>query len=93
MIEDSNMKQCSYTWWECDKEKEKPVKKQCPEEIWTGSKEYCIFHDPSEKKDTKLFGQKLKEKLNKKDYNFKGYWFLEEADFKEWKFQKDLPMF
>ena len=52
-------------------------RKKCPEKIWSGSKEYCIFHDPSPEKDSELFGKKLNEKLETKDYDFKGYFFPE----------------
>ena len=65
------MEKCSYTWsvW------------RCPEPTWKGSKKYCIFHDPSPEKDIELFKQKLKEKLDKKDYGFVGYCFPEEVNF------------
>lgn len=76
------MSRCSYTW------EYRYKKKQCPEEIWSGSEEYCIFHDRSEKRNIELFKQKLKEKLNKKDYRFGGYCFPEEVDFSNWKFEE-----
>lgn len=75
------MGNCSYTWEELDEEKGGLVEKRCPEEIWKGSDKFCIFHDPSPEKDTELFQQKLKEKLSKKNYNFAGNCFPEEADF------------
>ncbi|MBU7026940.1 MAG: pentapeptide repeat-containing protein [Theionarchaea archaeon] len=73
------MGKCSYTWflW------------TCPEPTWKGSKKYCIFHDRSEEKDIELFKQKLKEKLDKKDYEFTGYYFPEEVNFSHLKFEED----
>ncbi|KYK27827.1 MAG: hypothetical protein AYK19_21195 [Theionarchaea archaeon DG-70-1] len=71
------MSRCSYTWKEWDEETGEYIEGQCPEKIWLGSEEYCIFHDPSLDKDTELFEQKLKEKLVKKDFNFRGYFFPE----------------
>ena len=84
-----SMGRCSYTWTEPGKEKDVPVRNQCPEKVWYGSKENCIFHDPSKKKDVELFMQKLQEKLDRKDYNFQGYQFLENLDFSKKKFEKD----
>jgi len=76
------MRRCSYTWEGWDKER------QCPEETWSGSEKYCIFHDPSLEKDTELFEQKLKEKLVKKDYNFRGYCFPEWTNFVSIEFEE-----
>ena len=63
------------------------MKKQCPEETWEGSEEYCIFHDPSPEKDAGLFRQKLEKKLEKKDLNFRGYCFPEFIDFEDTEFE------
>ena len=72
------MGKCSYTRY----------KWKCPEPTWRGSEKYCIFHDRSEEKDLELFKQKLKEKLDKKDYKFRGYCFPEEEDFSNWEFEE-----
>ena len=82
------METCSYTWNELDEENE-IIKKTCQEKIWRGSKKHCIFHDPSKKKDIELFAQKIQEKLNKKDYNFRGFLFPKNIDFSNEKFEKD----
>ena len=77
------MKRCSYRWEQCNEEV------QCPEEIWSGSEEYCIFHDSSPDKDVKLFEEKLKEKLGRKDYSFVGYFFPEKVDLTERRFEEN----
>ncbi|MBU7025489.1 MAG: pentapeptide repeat-containing protein [Theionarchaea archaeon] len=74
------MGKCSYTAWH---------ELKCPEPTWKGSEEYCIFHDPSLEKDIELFKQKLIEKLSKKDYEFRGYYFPKEVDFSYRGFEED----
>jgi len=68
------MKKCFYTWKGYDIYGEL-IRIHCPEEIWKGSNKYCIFHDPSPRKETKLFQQRFEEK---NDYDYKGYYFPEE---------------
>jgi hypothetical protein len=82
------MSRCSYIW--AGSERDENKRNQCSEEIWEGSHEFCIFHDPSKEKDVKLFNQKLQEKLDKKDYNFRGYHFPEDVDFSGKNFEKDV---
>ncbi|KYK34291.1 MAG: hypothetical protein AYK18_14330 [Theionarchaea archaeon DG-70] len=84
------MKICSYTWQEWNEEEGKYVEKQCPEEIWKTNKRLCIFHDPSQDKDIKLFKQKMEEKLAKKDYNFRGYFFPELWNFENFQFCENV---
>ena len=48
--------------------------------------------DPSPERDTELFRQKLKEKLDKKDYVFSGYFFPEKIDISHWKFGNLEPL-
>ena len=74
------MGKCSYTWKEWNEENEL-VKRQCPEGTCSDSDRYCIFHYPSEKKDTDLFERKLQQKCRKKDYNFRGYYFPKDIEF------------
>ncbi|TET13252.1 hypothetical protein E3J84_00305 [Candidatus Aerophobetes bacterium] len=51
----------------------------CPEPALKNSeKGYCIFHEPSEDKNIKNFSEGIKRKIDKKDYDFRGYWFPEE---------------
>jgi len=78
------MKRCSYTWRELDEEK------RCPEEIWMGSDESCIFHDSSQEKDVNFFRQKLEEKLEKGDYRFRGYIFPDELHIRKKNFERDV---
>ena len=87
------MSRCSYTWKEWDEEKGEYIEGQCPEKIWLGSEEYCIFYDPSLDKDTELFEQKLKEKLVKKDFNFRGYFFPEWAIFENIEFEEAVDFY
>jgi len=77
------MKKCSYTWEEWDYRESIFEQNRCQEEIWEGSDEFCIFHDPSPKKNVDLFIQKFQEqKDSKKDkYLFIGYQFPEEYFF------------
>ncbi|MGD2071915.1 MAG: pentapeptide repeat-containing protein [Candidatus Thorarchaeota archaeon] len=82
------MGECTYTWEEWDEEKQKYITKKCPEEIWKKNQDFCIFHDPSPEKDPRLFEKKLKKKLKNKDYNFQGYYFLENMDFTNKNFEK-----
>jgi uncharacterized protein YjbI with pentapeptide repeats len=74
-------KRCSYTKKEFDCKKEKYVEVRCPHEVWEGSHDFCIFHDRSLEKDIELFKESLQKKLDKKDYNFRGYVFPEDVDF------------
>ncbi len=76
------MNRCLYTWEEYGY-----IEGRCPEEIWSGSEEYCIFHDPSLDKDVELFEKKLKDKLGKKDYFFREYCFPETADLTSTRFE------
>lgn len=49
----------------------------CPEPpLEDSEKGYCIFHEAG-KKDIKKFIQRIIRKLDKKDYDFRGYWFPE----------------
>ena len=57
---------------------------KCPEPALKNSeKGYCIFHEPSEDKNIKNFSEGIKRKIDKKDYNFRGYWFPEEETYLE----------
>ena len=59
--------ECKYKW--CDK---KPLE---------GS-EWCIFHKPDKtKEEIRAFRDGIKEKIDKKDYNFRGFVFPEVVDF------------
>lgn len=52
---------------------------KCPEHALKNSeKGYCIFHEPSEDKNINNFSEGIKRKIDKKDYDFRGYWFPEE---------------
>jgi uncharacterized protein YjbI with pentapeptide repeats len=84
------MERCTYTWKEYDWKKSTWVTMQCPENQWHHAKEYCIFHDPSQEKDTNLFVQKLEEKLNNKDYTFQGFWFPVELNFDNKEFSEKV---
>ncbi len=74
---------------------------KCPEFALVDSeKGYCIFHEPREDKDIEKFKEGIKRKLDKKDYDFRGYWFPvsfsfpqqytfeERADFREATFKE-----
>ena len=75
--------ECQYKSWDGTK--------ICREPVWTGSTEgYCIFHDPSKEKNINLFRKKLARKLRREDYNFRGYYFPESADFTDHIFAKDV---
>ncbi|MBU7046786.1 MAG: pentapeptide repeat-containing protein [Theionarchaea archaeon] len=78
---------CSYTWEEWDREKGS-FERQCQKNTWEGSEQYCIFHDPSPDKDPELFRQKMEEQLTGEYYNFRGYYFPIDWDFKNIKFDK-----
>ncbi len=82
------MGKCAYTWEEWDEEKQRYTTKKCSGEIWKKTQDFCIFHDPSPEKDPDLFEKKLKKKLKSKDYNFRGYYFLENIDFSNKNFEK-----
>ena len=57
------MGKCSCSWIENDNLGGFfPV--ECSEEIWEGSKTYCIFHDPSRDKDIRLFKKKLDKNIS-----------------------------
>ena len=57
---------------------------KCPKPALKNSeKGYCIFHEPSEDKNIKNFSEGIKRKIDKKDYNFRGYWFPEEETYLE----------
>lgn len=81
------MGKCAYTWEEWNEEKQEYTTRKCLEEIWEETQDFCIFHEPSPEKDTVLFEQKLREKLEKKDYNFRGCYFLENTDFSRENFE------
>jgi uncharacterized protein YjbI with pentapeptide repeats len=75
--------QCQYKSWD--------ETKICHESVWQGSTEgFCIFHDPSKEKNLNLFRRKLARKLKSEDYNFRGYYFPESADFADHIFAKDV---
>ena len=86
MSKDYGMARCSYTWPSYDKGKKEYTKSQCPREVWRRSKKYCIFHDVSKDKNIGLFRQKLNEKLENKNFDFKGYFFPEELKFSNMEF-------
>ena len=84
---------CSYTWKE--RNKKGGTKKRCLEEIWEGSDEFCIFHDPSPEKDLQLFkeGVEVQMRSETKKHNFIGYCFPAKWDFfegKEFKIDADF---
>jgi len=55
----------------------------CSEFAVEGS-DYCIFHKPDKnEEETKLFEERIKEKLKEKDYDFRGFIFPETVDFKK----------
>ncbi|RLF94666.1 hypothetical protein DRN45_02950, partial [Thermococci archaeon] len=73
-----------------EEENEICIHKGCNEPIWEGSDEYCIFHDPDPNKDKVLLEQKLKEKIENKDYNFSGFIFPENISFPDMIFEKKV---
>ena len=83
------MSTCSHTWKEWDGEKGDWIKKGCQKEIWEGSDEFCIFHDPSPEKDVDLFKEKLEEQMESETerHNFIGYYFPENWDFSRKEFK------
>lgn len=81
------MKTCSCNWIEEGNNGQFFIV-QCHEKIWEGSGIYCIFHDPSPKKDSRLFEQKLREKIDNKDFNFQKYCFPEDWSFSDIEFNK-----
>lgn len=83
------MKLCCYTWKESMEGKVGSIRYRCTEEIWEGSEKYCIFHDPSQKKDVGLFRRELQKKFNRKDFDFRGYYFPEDMDFTCKEFDRD----
>ena len=88
----SSMSTCSYRWEEWDEEKGKIVEKRCQKEIWEGSDEFCIFHDPSPEKDVDLFKEKLEEQMESEteEHSFIGYYFSENWDFSGKEFKIDV---
>ncbi|MBU7016647.1 MAG: pentapeptide repeat-containing protein [Theionarchaea archaeon] len=56
---------------------------ECQKEIWGGSGEFCIFHDPSPEKNVDLFKEKLEEQMKSetREQNFIGYYFPKNWDF------------
>jgi hypothetical protein len=83
------MGKCSFTWKELDIEKGMNVEKRCQEETWKSSDEFCIFHDSSPKKDEDLFEKKLYEKLESRDFNFRGYYFVGDLEFNDRQFDEN----
>ena len=79
---------CLYNWTEWDEKKGESIKIYCGRNTWHGSRAYCIFHDPSPKKDLKLLRRKLKEKLDSEDYNFHGYYFPGKLELERNRFNK-----
>ena len=75
------MGKCYYKWEEWDEKTNRFIWRQCSESIWEGSSHFCIFHDPSRKKDLDLFRQRLEEKIESESkserYCFVGYRFPE----------------
>ena len=60
----------------------------CPESALEGSN-YCIFHKPDKtEQEAELFKDKIKTKLQNKDYDFTGYRFPREANFVNQVFKK-----
>ena len=61
---------------------------RCTESSLEGSK-FCIFHKPNKtKEEAELFTDKLKKKLQNKNYDFTGYHFPKWVDFKNHVFRK-----
>ena len=89
-IQIANMGNCSYAWEELNEEKTDLIEKQCKKNTWNGSEQYCIFHDPSKEKDIDLFREKLQEKLDSLDYDFRGFFFPEDVNFSSKKFEEDV---
>ncbi|MGD2249377.1 MAG: pentapeptide repeat-containing protein [Candidatus Methanofastidiosia archaeon] len=83
-------KRCQYMMKMLDRKSNKYIEGQCLEKVWYNSENYCIFHDPSPEKDIQLFYQKIKEKINKKNYDFQGYYFPEEIDLSSEKFETEV---
>jgi uncharacterized protein YjbI with pentapeptide repeats len=83
------MGKCSYTWEELDMERGN-VERRCQEETWKSSDEFCIFHDLSREKDKDLFEKKLYEKLESRDFNFRGYCFVGDLKFRNRQFDENV---
>lgn len=79
---------CFFTWTRWDEEKGKYIEYRCPEKTWKGSKEFCIFHDPSLEKDIELFKQKLEKKFTRNDLNFHGFHFPRTWGFSRMRFSE-----
>ena len=73
------MGRCSYKWIE-QNEKNELIEHYCSEKSHKSS-DYCIFHEKSQEKDSALFMQKLSEKIQKEDYNFRGFYFPDDIIF------------
>jgi len=59
------------------------------EEALSDSKEhFCIFHERRKDKDVEEFHKKITTKIEREDFDFTGYFFLDES-FKDVKFTKD----
>lgn len=49
---------------------------KCPEPpLEDSEKRYCVFHEPRRDKDIEKFNEGINRKLDKIDYDFRGYWF------------------
>lgn len=84
------MVRCFYKWAEYDKGKNGFTENQCLEKAWGPSKKYCIFHDTSKDKDTRLFDRKLREKCDSKNYSFRGYYFPTRVNFFNMEFDNNV---
>jgi uncharacterized protein YjbI with pentapeptide repeats len=61
------------------------MRSACSREPFNGEyegKRYCVLHFPSKEKSA-AFKEAVKEKLEKKDFNFRGAWFPEEITFQD----------
>ncbi len=54
----------------------------CSEDALPDSKEhFCIFHEQRKEKDTEEFHKKISEKIQRKDFDFAGYFFPDKISF------------
>ncbi|GAH69464.1 unnamed protein product, partial [marine sediment metagenome] len=53
--------------------------------------DYCIFHKPDKtEEESKIFTEKLREKLENKDYDFFGYHFPGQVNFERQVFENSV---
>ena len=63
----------------------------CNEEALKVSKEgFCLFHERDENKDKEEFERLLQLKLQRQDYNFRGYTFVGKSVFRDYVFSQDV---